>query len=253
MKKKKYKKINFKKKIYYLYGDNLIKKNKYKIFIKKQIKKKYKKITTINIVVNKNINWKDIYEKIFFKDFFFQVKIITINFIEEIKNINKLIINNIINKNFIKKNKKIFIIFNIEYINFLSLIEINKFKKYYFIKIIKCTNNNIEKKYNNKIIEDKYKNNKILKLWIKSIKKKNIFKNTYILKKIKKKKINKIIILNILFKFIKKNINNFNKKNLIYILKLIQKYDFNIKKNINISWINFNIISWYIIKTINLS
>ncbi len=243
MKKKKIKNI------FYIYGNNIIKKNKYKKYIKKKIQKKYNKIIIINLIVDKNLNFKYIYEKIFFQNFFYKKRIIILNIIEKINNLNKLIIKNIIHKFYIKKTTNIFIIFIIEFTNFLLKKEINKFKKYNFVKLIKCKQKKKEIEY--EITKNKYENNKIIKLWIKSIKKKNIYKNIYILKKIQKNNLNKLIILNILFKFIIKNVNKFNKKNFLNILKLIKKYDINIKKNININWINFNIISWYIIKRIN--
>ncbi len=246
--KKKNIKFNINKKIYYIYGNDLYKKHKYKLLIKKYLESKINNCTTINIVVHKKKKWKYIYEKIFFENCFFKKKIIILNFIEKIEKLTELIKKNIFNKLYFKKNKYIYLILNIEFTYYLSSLELYKFKKLNII-FIKC-NKNI---YNNKnifykTIEKKYKNNKLIKSWINSFKKKKIHKNFIIFKKIQKNNLNKLIILNILFKYIKKNINQFNNKKIIKILKIIKKCEINIKKGINISWINFNIINIYILK-----
>ncbi len=248
MKKKTNWKFNFEKKIYYIYGDNLYKKYKYKMWIKKCIELKFNNTTTSNIVINKIIEWKYIYEKIFFKNFFFKTKIIILNFTEKIKELTKLIQNNILNKINFKNYNHIYIIFNVEFTKFLSPLEINILKNKY-VNFIEC-NNKIYYKKNifNKIINKKYQNIKIIKLWINSLKKKNIYKTIYFLKKIQNTNFNKLLILNILFNFITKNINQFKYKKIIKILKIIKKCEINIKKGINISWIHFDIITLYILK-----
>ncbi len=248
MKKKTNLKFNLKKKIYYIYGDNLYKKYKYKMWIKKNIKLKFNNTITTNIVINKNIEWKYIYEKIFFKNFFFKTKIIILNFTEKIKKLIKLIKNNILNKIIFKNYKYMYIIFIIEFTKFLSLLEINILKNKY-VKFIEC-NNKICYKENifNKTINKKYQNIKIIKSLINSLKKKNIYKTIIILKKIQNINFNKLLILNILFNFITQNINQFKYKKIIKILKIIKKCEINIKKGINISWIHFDIIILYILK-----
>ncbi len=241
-------KSNFKKKVYCIYGDDSYKKYQYKIFIQKYIKSKINNITTTNIVVNKTLEWKYIYEKIFFQNFFFKNKIIVLNFTEKIINLIKLIKLNILKKKSFKKNKYIYLILNIEYIFFFSKSEINKYKNKY-IKFIECNKKiNYKKNIFNNIINQKYKNNKIIELFILSLKKKNIYKSISLFKKIKINNFNKLIILNILFNFIKKNINKFNNKKIIKILKIIKKCEINIKKGINISWIHFDIIILHILK-----
>ncbi len=237
------------KKIYYIYGNDIFKKNQYKNIIKNSIKLKFKNTTTINIVVDNDLNWKNIYEKIFFQNFFSKIKIIVINFIEKIKKLNKLIKKKFLNKISWRKINNIFIILNIEFKKNIKKIKINKFKEKYPIKFIKCIINTNKKKENStNILKKKYLNNKIIQKFIKSLNKKNIKKNSILIKKIEKNNFNKLTILNILFKYIINNIHKFSNKKKIKIFKLIKICDLYIKKGIHISWINFNIISWYIIK-----
>ncbi len=245
-------KFNIKQKIYYIYGNNLYKKNKYKLLIKKYLQYKINNYTIINIMVHKKIKWEYIQEKIFLKNCFFKNKIIILNFIEKIEQLSNLIKNNILNIFFSKKYKNIYIILNVEFTYFLSLSEIYIFKKLN-IRFIKCNKNKYVKKNTlNKIIEKKNQNIILIQNWIKSFKKKNIYKNYTIFKKIQKNNLDKLIILNILFKFIIKYINKFNNKKIIKIFKIIKKCEINIKKGKNISWITFNILNIYILRYILL-
>ncbi len=235
------KKINFKKiYYYYLIGNSILKKQKCKNLIKKKIKLIIKKIDIIYIYIYLNTNWNSITKEIINKNIILKKKLLIINFIEKIKKINKKIKNYIFKYIHNKKNKNIFIIFNFEYIN-NKKIYLNNIKK---SLIINCNNNN----KNKNILELKYKKNKNINNWIKSIKKKNIKKNIYFFNTLKNNNINMLYILNIIFNIIIKEKNLYKIKKKIKILEMIQKYETNIKKNINISWHELELISIYIIK-----
>ncbi len=229
---------NIKKKIFFFYitGNDILKKQKCKIILKKKIKKETKNINIINFLIIKKFEWKKITHSIINKNFISKKKLIILNFIEKINNIEKYIHKYIYK--YIKKNEKnIYIIF---------LYEIYK----------KINKNFILKKNNSLIINCYYKNKKNIinpiekniKKLIKSFKKKNIIKCLNNIKKIKNNKTNKIYLINIIFNYISKNLNEYKYEKKIKILEIIKKIEIKNKKYLNIEWKKIYILCIYIIK-----
>ncbi len=225
-----YKKYN----IFHIIGNNYNIKQKCKLFIKNKINSLIKKNININILIDKNFNWNIIKNNIINKEIYYLNKLLIINIIEKYKEINKIIYNNIILhiKNYNIKN--IFIIINYEHDYYNNNI-IKKNKKNLIIKF------NSNKNYYNKYIyyDIKYKYIKNIFLFLK---KKKINKLLNIINNIKNNINNKILLINILFKYFTNNIYKFNKIKINKILNLIKKLEIKIKKNINISLINIQLI-----------
>ncbi len=228
--------FTIKKKIiryYYIVGNNVIKKQKCKKFIKNKIINYIPKINILYIFIWIKTKWQDIYKKIHHNNnLISKKKLIIINFLEKNKNLEKKIF--IKKKFFLNIYKNIFIIFNFEYNNYL--IKKNIFKKNKSL-IINCNNSILHKK---NILEIKHTKNINIQKWIKYLDTKNIKKNLLFLNKIKNDNVNKLLLINILFQFIIK------KK--IKILNIINKYEINIKNNQLISWYDLEILSIQIIK-----
>ncbi len=229
---------NIKKKIkytiYYIIGQNNLKKNKQKKKIIKNIKNIYKNINIYNYFINKNFTWNVITNEIINTNVYFKnPKIIILNINKYINKLNDLIKKYILN---IFKKQKIYLIFNYEFKQNINLIKTHK--KY---KILNCKLKT--KKFNNN------NNNKYIKKLITYIfNKKNIKKFFITFNKIKYKNFDKIFIFNILFNNF---ILNINKNIYIYTKKIIDifyKYEINYKFNNKITWNNIEILCLYIIK-----
>ncbi len=222
--------------IYYLLGNNIKKKYKYTNYIIKKIKNIYKNIIIYNFFINKKFNWNLIIKEILNENIISKNKIFIINIIENIKNINYLLKENI----FKLIKKKIYIILKFETKLNIKNLKI-KNKKIFLIEL------NKKNKYKFK----NYLNKQIYNL-IKLINKKKINNLFKIINKLKNLNTNKILILNILFKNFIKNINNnyINILNIIKILKLFYKYEKNYKLSNNLSWNDIQLICIYLIKII---
>ncbi len=232
--------LNKKYKIFFIIGNDYINKQNCKIYIKKKILLFIKNFNIINIIINNKYNWNKLENIIINKNLFSKKKLIIINIIEEINKINKYIYKYIIKK--IKKNNIIYFIINY---NFDYLKNINFKKKHKNILIIICKKNIIYNK--NNIFYNKYINSNYIKNIILLIYKNKIEKIFYIIDKIKKENYIKIILLNIIFKYFIKNLHKYNKFETKKILNLIKENEINIKKNININWINLKILLLLII------
>ncbi len=218
--------------IYCIVGNNTKKKHKLKKYIINNINNTYKNIIKYNFFINKKFKWNLIIKEIINENIISKNKIFILNIIENIKDIN-----NIFNKYILKFiTKNIYIIFFFEifykykyYINKnknILLIELNKKNKFVFLNKV------------NKIINQLINN-------INNKKLKNIFN---IIKNIKNLNVDKILILNILFKNFIKNINNNKILNTVKILKIFYKYEKNYKMFNKLYWNDIELICIYIIK-----
>ncbi len=225
---------------YYLIGNNIFEKQKYKNILIDQIKKKIININIYNFIIFKKFDWNIITTTIINKNFLYKKKLIIINYVEYIQNFfhlcNKHIFSHI-------KNKKIYIIFNFECTNLVN----KKFKKKKYKILNFFKNYKYNKNFN--ILEIKYYKNKYIKKLLKYIKKKKLKDISKIFYKIKYKNINKLLLLNILFNWFIKNINKFkNFKKIIDILNMFYKYDKNIKTFNNLKLNNLELLCLLITK-----
>ncbi len=225
--------INKKYKIFFIMGNDYINKQNCKIYIKKKILLFMKKNNIINIIIDNKYKWSKLKNILINKSLFSNKKLLIINIIEKINKINNYIYNNILKK--INKNNNIYIIINYDFNN-IDKIYLKKKN----ILIIICNKNKIN--YKNDIFYYKYSNYNYIKNIILLIYKKKIEKILYIIDKIKNENYIKIILLNILFKYFIKNLYKYNNSEIKKILNLIKKNEINIKKNINIDWINLKIL-----------
>ncbi len=225
--------INKKYNIFFIIGNDYINKQNCKIYIKKKILSYIKKNNIINIIIDNRYKWKELKNILINKNLFSKKKLLIINIIEKINKINSYLYDSILKK--INKNNNIYIIINYDFNN-IDKIYLKKKN----ILIIICNKNNIN--YKNDIFYYKYNNYNYIKKIILLIYKKKVEKILHIIDKIKNENYIKIILLNILFKYFIKNLYKYNNFEIKKILNLIKKNEINIKKNINIDWINLKIL-----------
>ncbi len=219
--------INKKYKYYFLVGNNNYCKNICKI----KIIKKY--FTTENVkkyyfIIDKKFKWNKINKNINNISLLYKYKLFVLNFIEKINKL-KDILNIYINN---QHNNNIFFIFNLEFSIYINKISFNNNNIIY----INCSNHKESKNY----ITYNNKYNNMFK-FVKFLKKKNIKFIKY-LRKLQKDNTPKIMFITMIYNFLKKIKT---KKNFF---NTLQKYEIKIKKNLNPSWKELEII---ILKIIN--